>query len=322
MTFLVQEVSQIHIDQPSVDLLVLKNSQFHGNRLIMSNSLRGRVQLPTMYESWTHPRNQHVHLEYMDTLPEIENAEKDLIIFDTWGTSSYYHLLIDHVVPLWITREYLKSSCGILGGLVDYYRISRNGYPTELHTAREIFNYFFRDYFVESAEGTYKNIVYGYFYSYRPYHGPKYPRLSYSNVRYWLSRFRDSYCVHENKQQGQAILVPYRSNRIEDFVDDFVQKYCHRINFQSVDFGSLSIADQIKISGSARGIFGCEGAAFANSIFMKKGAKVVPVSSDPSRFLFHSTLADYIGHSFKAVHINSERLPSISEEDLLQFFDE
>ena len=320
--YLSQEINQIHLDLPAVNLLVLKNTHVSGNRLVVNKSMRDRIELPTMYESWTAPRKNHLQIEYSDEFPVIRgDPQKDLMIFDTWGTSSYYHLLVDHIVPLWITREYLRHFHGIMAGAVDYYRISKNGYPTELETAEGIFRYFFKTSFVHNVADSYKNVLYGYFYSYRPYHGPNYPYALYPNYRKWLHKFREKYCILSDGNQPQPILVPFRNNRTFEYVDRFVQKYSHRINFQPVDFGNLTIGEQIRISGSARGILGCEGAAFANSIFMRENSCVIPVANERDRLMFHSSLSSYIGHRFKSVYIDSNAIPSVTDEDLLRFID-
>jgi hypothetical protein len=319
--YLSQVVNQLHFDLPSADLLVLSNTKVTQNKLVLDEKMRGRIQVPTMYQSWTEPRKSHIQFEYLDKFTVLEkNPIKDLMIFDTWGTSSYYHLLIDHIVPLWITAEYLRAHYGILMGSVDYYRISNNGWPTELETAKDIFKYFFNTSFVETVDDQYKNVIYGYFYSYRPYHGPNEPRLLYPNYRNWLSKFREKYCNFENAQ-FESILVPYRNNRTFEHVDRFVQKYSNRIKFEHVDFGNLSIGEQIRISGRVRGMFGCEGAAFTNIIFMQQNSKVVPVAQDYNRFMFHQCLSDYIGHAFKGVHINPSGMPSLSDDDLLRFLE-
>jgi len=36
-----------------------------------------------------------------------------LYIFDTWGIPSYYHLLIDHIIPLWITKNMIETKLNI-----------------------------------------------------------------------------------------------------------------------------------------------------------------------------------------------------------------
>ena len=34
-------------------------------------------------------------------------------IFDTWGLSSYYHLLIDHIIPMWITKNIIEEKLNL-----------------------------------------------------------------------------------------------------------------------------------------------------------------------------------------------------------------
>jgi len=158
-----------------------------------------------MYQSWTEAPVAHLKIEHSDDFPVLLEPppQRDLIIFDTWGTSSYYHLLLDHIEPLWITREYLRQSLGIFDGLVDYYRISNNGYQSELETTLDIFQHFLGKRFVEDADGAYRNVVYGYFFSYRPYLGPNLPELFFLNYQRWLSEFRLQFCPSQIRVKTQ-----------------------------------------------------------------------------------------------------------------------
>ncbi len=323
LVFSNQEIYQIHLDLPKVDVLCFRNSKIVDRRIQLNKGLVGRMTRPTMYQSWTESVVDHLTIEWVDSYVVLnERPTKSLLIFDTWGTSSYYHLLIDHILPVWITREWLKDRFGILSGDVDFFRISKNGYDSELGRAQEISVYFLGKEFLEEATGPYHEIVYGYFYNYRPYLGPRYPQLKYPSYQYWLAKFRKQFIMPEESCSNGTILVPLRDTRNFEWVDRFVQKYSHRIKFTAVDFGGLNIAEQVRLAGSASGIFGCEGAAFANMIFMASNSKVVPVAQDPNRLLFHSTLANYIPHQFKSVLVDSFGFASVGNDEMLRFLGE
>jgi capsular polysaccharide biosynthesis protein len=74
--------------------------------------------------------------------------------------------------------------------------------------------------------------------------------------------------------------------------------------------GALSIEDQITVTKNAKAIFGAEGAAFANQVFIPKGSPVIAVATESSRFSFHSTLADYLDNTFLGVLLDQKSEPS------------
>ncbi len=259
--------------------------------------LKGRNTAP---KSNVAPRS-HFEIRRSDEIPEdISSLVKPaLMVFDTWGTSSYYHLLIDHIIPLWMTRKHLQMTQGILGDekSIDYYRISTNEYPTDLGSAQQIFSHFMGQEFHEKVAGKYQDIVCGFFYNLRPYHGPHKPAIRYDYYAALLRLFRQEFCKLQPTRNG-PILVPVRETRTSSFVDAFVQKHSETFNFQQVDLGAMSIEQQIEICGRSAGIFGAEGAAFANQVFLPDDSIVVPVAKEPERFAFHKPLADYCGHTF------------------------
>jgi capsular polysaccharide biosynthesis protein len=82
--------------------------------------------------------------------------------------------------------------------------------------------------------------------------------------------------------------------------------------------GQLTIKEQIDMASGASAIFGSEGAAFANSIFMENGSLIIPFSREPERFLWHQTISSYVEHDFYPVFLDSFGHPLISEEAILQ----
>lgn len=317
-----QEIHQIHLDLPDVDLLLFKNSDIFESHVKINKNMRDKINLPTMYQNWAGIKNNHLSFEWVDGCPVIRDASsKNLLIFDTWGTSSYYHLLVDHILPIWITREWLVDTIGVSVEDVEYFRISKNNYPTELASIQDIFLYFIGKNFTESASGTYRNILYGYFYNYRPYLGPKYPLILYPNYQNFLKKFRAEFGKFEKRNYTGRILVPMRNNRTSIWVDRFLQKYSHRINFITIDFAKLSMHEQVNLAGSAQGIFGNEGAAFANMLFMADDSLVVPVGQQSDSFFFLSTLSAYIPHQFKSVLVDSSGFSNVKDDDVLRFLE-
>jgi hypothetical protein len=320
--FLSQEIFQIHLDLPSVDLIILKNCHIHDSQIQINKYFHDKIIRPTMYKSWTEKVEEHLSVNWIDDYPIIKEVNsKTLLIFDTWGTSSYYHLLVDHILPIWITREWLRETYGTQAEDVEYFRISTNQYPTELRTIQDIFSYFLGKNFIEKVSGAYRNVVWGYFFNYRPYLGPSHPNVVFPNYRNWLAKFRQKFGEFERDNSDGPILVPLRITRNINWVDRFLQKYSHRENFMEVDFGSLTIAEQIKLSGSAKGIFGNEGAAFANMLFMPNNSLIIPVAQEADRFLFHSTLSDYIPHQFKSVLVDPSGNSNVKADDILRFLE-
>ena len=173
---------------------------------------------------------------------------------------------------------------------------------------------------MNNASGIFNEIIYGYLFPYRPYHGPQSNENLYRNYSVWLQKFRSQFCllVDKSNLSTNQIIVPLRESRNFDYVDRFVHKYSHVINFRPINFATLSIEDQIKVCGCAKGIFGCEGAAFANIVFMRDDSLVIPVTSEPDRLKFHERLARYIGHRFAPVILNQENLPNVTDGHLLQ----
>ena len=279
------------------------------------------LELPTMYKSWTSPQKAHLKIRRSLSSHEKSSFENcdDLLIFDTWGTSSYYHLLIDHIIPVWITRNWGRDQIGIFQNETRFWRISNNGWQKELPNAQEIFTYFLGSGFEEKVEGNFKNALYGYCFSWRPFTGSD-TGIN-DNYKVALDKFRSAFCPLNKKWNPVTnncyVLVPTRNDREFPFVMQFVSKYSALINFLVVDMGRLKINEQIELAAGASAIFGSEGAAFANSIFMKKGTLVMPFSSEPERFLWHQTISRYVEHEFYPVLLDNSGAPLILETVIL-----
>lgn len=312
-----QIINQIALRAPEAKIFWIRNCSVKGRSISLSGNIDHGFELPTMYQSWTAPQKNHVVFSFQEQQNEFAIPPfRELMIFDTWGTSSYYHLLIDHIIPIWITREWMRENHGILNGEIDYCRISRNNYPTELSSAQEIFKHFLGKNFLEDASGVYKNLIYGYFFTYRPYLGPNQETTIWNNYKHWLQKFRNKFCI-SNENKSEYVIVPQRDTRDFEFVHNFVKKYNGEINFKIVEFSKLSIKEQISLAGGARAMFGSEGAAFANSVFMKNSSLIIPVAQENSRFLFHSALSNYIGQKFLPVHLDQSGASLVDEELVL-----
>jgi len=287
----------LHLMEPQVNLMVFENIVNHKNRLQIPSDLINKKFLPTMYQSWTNPQTEHLQFEPLDILYTHDVPSEVLFIFDTWGCSSYYHLLIDHLIPLWITRSIVgqwlgfdpeKSSC-------QYLRISNNNTTTELPNIDEIFNHIFGRGFSAVISGSFKYVVYGYCYSYRPFHSLTQKTPYFDNYKYYLDNFVNTFSLARGGPF--EVLFPVRSVRNNPFVNFFYDRYKQEFNFRRVDLGKITFKEQIQICGSASCMFGSEGAAFANQVFMPKGSLIICINHIPI-FGFQSTIADYMEHDF------------------------
>jgi hypothetical protein len=305
--------------EPEAEIHVYSNALILNKRLYLPRSLRSKRKLPTMYKGWF--SRQATHLKYKYFFLGKNNSpliKKTLLIFDTWGTSSYYHLLIDHIIPLWITREWAKDNFTCSSQDFEYFRISQNNYPREINAFNEIFSHFFDKPFLEEVQGKYEQVIYGYLYSYRPYHGPENELHGYLNYSEYLNKFRNTFLSSSKSRSRNLILVPKRLDRDFKFVQDFVDRHAKDFNFQFVDFSKMSIQEQIRICNSARIMFGSEGAAFANIVFMPEKSLIMPVSNQLKRFNFHAPLASYLNFTFAPIVLDESGEPILSEDSILE----
>jgi hypothetical protein len=133
-----------------------------------------------------------------------------------------------------------------------------------------------------------------------------------------LNKFRTNYVNVKELDSGSLILVPKRLDRNFEFVDNFVTRYEKYFRFKYVDFSKMSVMDQIRICNSARVIFGSEGAAFANQVFMPDNSLVMPVSNQIERIDFHSSLAKYLEFSFYPILVDEFGDSLVGEGEILK----
>lgn len=320
---MVDDIRILRIEDTNETVAVIDGLTIDGTNLDLDEANTEALLNASMYESWTEPKRKHFKLTHARKSPVARVAPNNrrLMIFDTWGTSSYYHLLIDHVIPLWMTREVVKSRLPEFKKFenISYYRISDHGYPGELGTAQEIFEHFLGKPFRDHICGNFDSAVYGYLFRHRPYHGPNYPNRTFESYGSLLRDFRKSFCAQGTSKE-KYILVPERLDRLQPFVSSFTESHANMFNFRFVDFSKMSISEQIETCSNAYAIFGAEGAAFANQVFLPDGSLCIPVCQEPDRFHFHENLARYCGHDFipiRPTFFNGGRIKSLVKRALL-----
>lgn len=261
------------------------------------------VRAASMYEGWTSPPRFHYqdHVVGSDTVCPVGSEYSAAVAFDTWGITSYYHLLIDTVIPLWATKLFLSDVYKI-DTFKDpvWWQISNNGSEEQLKSTQDIFNFFLGSPAKSSPNLVAAEVCYGYLSGCRPYLGPRYKFELRPWVKYYMDRFRDQF-ISKDSSLSSVILVPKRNDRLMSFVPYFVDKYSDRYEFKEIDFGAMDVSEQIFHCGSAAGMFGAEGAAFSNQVFLHDGSLVAPVSNKRHKFLFHKPLSLYCGHHFVEV---------------------
>lgn len=317
-------VQRIDTTDPANTVFVLPGAYVENGTVHVADPRPCPLEQATMYGPWEGPKSkrrkllkslvkpssvrQRAHLQVASTpVAHSGPAARSAMVFGTWGTTSYYHLLIDLIIPLWITRRHLQETLGILDdeAAISYHRVSTHGFEGELSSANAIFEHFMGAPIEDTLEGRFEHLVYGFFYNHRPYHGPYRPTVMSADYRRRLAEFRTQFCQFSASGRPE-FLVPTRSDRLSPFVDRFISKHGARFHFTEIDFGKLSVAEQISACGRADGIFGNEGAAFSNQVFLPSGSIVIPVAEEPERFEFHEPLAAYMDHTFLAVHPDDE----------------
>jgi len=311
------KIVKLILTNPDANLMIIKNGEIQGNTISIHPNVKNDIFLPSMYQSWTVPQKTHIRFHQVPMnqfeifrrrdAAGIPNENDILYIFDTWGTSSYYHLLIDHIIPVWITKQVVNQYLLEQNETVErshYLRISTNGYKTELPHANSMFKHFLGEHFVEQMSGKFKYIVYGYCNNYRPYHGGlvKY----YPNYQKFIDQF-----LHEfvkpvtNTLQEKCILLLKRENR--NFIDMYFvySRLTSLYNVKLVDFSEYTITEQIELCKNAYAMIGPEGAAFSNQIFMPPKSFIISFTNVSSRNDFHSSLAQYMKHRFHTVVMNN-----------------
>ena len=302
------EIIKYNLTDPNADIMILKNTYINNNIININNESYSKIFLPTMYKSWTYKQTPHINfnIKQNDNI-DIENNDI-LYIFDTWGISSYYHLLIDHIIPLWITKNYIEELFLKKNLKIDnsyYYRVSNNNYNKELSTSNEIFKYFLKNNYKENINGKFKYIIYGYCFNHRPYQGPNYKISYYDNYQFLLDKFicefKKESTLHKKEKY---IIIPERSTRTNNIIIEDIYNSLNKIyNVLKIDFSKYSISEQIEICSSSWAMIGCEGVAFANQIFMKKGSQIIVLCNekDIDHIPFQSTIAKYMNHYFHTI---------------------
>jgi len=305
--------------EPNAEIHIYSNVVIKNKKVYLPRSLRNPRSLPTMYVGWSSKQPSHLKFRHLFRRhKKTRHVEKTLIVFDTWGTSSYYHLLIDHIIPVWITREWLKDKFSVRNEDFEYFRVSNNRYPTELSSADQIFKYFLGKTFSSRIQGQFDRLIHGYLYSYRPFRGPKIEKGFYADYSKYLQKFRLAYVKIITLKYSDLILVPERNNRDFEFVKNFINLYKNEFNFKLVDFSKMTIEDQIEACSTAKIMFGSEGAAFANQLFMPHGSLIMPVSNQVDRFDFHLPLAEYLNFKFSPISLDQTGKPVSPETEIAQ----
>jgi hypothetical protein len=309
------DIIKYSLCDPDVNIMIIENAYIHNNVISIDPDMKKKIFLPTMYQSWTEKQVEHIKFNFEKT-DDLTVKNSILYIFDTWGTSSYYHLLIDHIIPVWITKHHIEKYLfekNITIDNTEYLRISNNNYTNQLSSSNDIFKYFLKDNYKESIFGKFKYIIYGYCFTYKPLHEAKVVKyfLNYQNV---FNLFINQY-THDNvSQQTKYIIFPERQTRNYSGIEDIYKILSKKYKVIKIDFGKYTIDEQIKLCSSAYAIIGCEGAAFSNQIFMKKGSLIISICEKSKKDAnnFHSSLAQYMNHNFNEILFDSTNILSIN----------
>jgi hypothetical protein len=301
---------------PDAKVAIIRDGIVNNGVIYLSKNLS--VDIPTLYIPWAIPENNKrtvIRFE-KNPLPMIKHSYNAdvLYIFDTWGTSSYYHLLIDIIIPLWITKQSFDRHLGLRDYSCRYFRFSNNGFQNDLSTIHEIFQYFFGKRFKDYESGTYSHIVYGYFYTHRPYN-----RYEFQHSLVYQTELNDFIKTFRLTSNERYILVAKRTTRNYTGMDELVNLLSEIYPVKYIDFSTLSIRQQIETCAGAHVLLGMEGAAFANQIFLQDHSTLIALWQDKSRYShlrFHSDLAKYAGHAFFPVQITHETTPTSLVEQI------
>jgi hypothetical protein len=297
------EISKIELANPDAKLMLIQHGYIQNNTLLLNKEKL--LFLPTMYCGWRKAQRPQVRFASLpSSAVECESFDDDILfLFDTWGTSSYYHLLVDHILPLWITTQvvykYLEER-NITVGKAHFVRVSKNNYNNELGETQSIFSHFLKTGFSESTPALrkYKYIVYGYCYTYRPFKGQAVEYFA--NYQPFIDRFCETFKT--NELSTPYILLCQRQTR--NYVDvPGLETYLLSQGYavKRVDFSQHSIEEQIELCAHADIMIGSEGAAFANQLFLARGSLIVSIAEDPTRNYFHSSLSQYLKHDFHSI---------------------
>jgi hypothetical protein len=301
---------------PDAKVAIIKNGIINNGVIYLSKNTS--VELPTLYTPWCIPdTNKRAIMRFeRNPLQLIRHTNKAdvLYVFDTWGTTSYYHLLIDTIIPLWITKQSFDTHTKLNNYTCRYFRFSNNGFQDDLPAIHEIFKYFFGTKFEDNESGSYSHIVYGYFYTHRPYN-----RYEFQHSPVYQTELNDFIKTFRLTSDERYILVAKRTTRNYSGMDEVVKLLGEKHPVKYIDFSTLSIRQQIETCAGAYVLIGMEGAAFANQIFLQDHSTLIALWNDNSRYShlrFHSDLARYAGNVFFPIEITDETTPTSLVEQI------
>lgn len=314
-------IEKLTLENPTANIMIIKNACINNNIIYYNNNNKPNF-LPTMYQSWTEPQREHISFIEDKSINDI-SSNNILYIFDTWGISSYYHLLIDHVIPLWITTKIIEEKLDMdinLQTKKSYYRVSNNNYTTSLSNSNDIFKLILNENWVDNINGNFKYIIYGYAFTYRSLRGPN-DLTYYENYEKFINIFHNNFYYNLIKQE-KYIIIAKRITRNNSIIDNIFTKINSLFNIKYIDFSEYSINEQQKLCASAYALIGMEGAAFSNQVFMPKKSCLICISpGDNNSYLFHSTLSKYLKNSFYNFSINKNTNDNIIDNIIKILYD-
>ena len=301
---IMSKISKLVLNEPNAELMIIENGYIDKNTIyVQKDNLKG-IFHPTLYKGWFNEKtNNNINFKEKDIIPDIDN-NKILFIFDSFGLSSYYHLLIDTILPLWITKNIIFENLNLdKNTQVDFLNISDMSNENILKSRNTIFEYFLNNKYIESIDDSkYKYIIYGYCYNHRPYYGPNGISRYYLKYQLLFDRFYNTFTINEEVNE-QYILIPLRIDSSYEHMDLLCETISKLYKTKIVDFSNYSIEEQIKLSNGAWAMVGSEGAAFSNQIFMKKKSLIICIGEI---YNFHSSVSNYLEHNFYNISKNDE----------------
>ena len=103
-------ITIVHFSSPEAKIIKIRNACLLDRKILYSSTSESRLPTPSMYKNWEGNQKPHLVLQAVRDFPRnVPKNTNNLLIFDTWGTSSYYHLLVDHIIPLWITAMWAEQ---------------------------------------------------------------------------------------------------------------------------------------------------------------------------------------------------------------------
>ena len=290
------KISKLVLEEPNAELMIIENGYIKKNTIFVKKDNLKNIFHPTLYKGWYDNKIiNYIKFKEKDKISDVENNEI-LFIFNSFGCSSYYHLLIDTIIPLWITKNIIFEYLNIdKNKRVHFLNISDKSSKINLKNRKTIFKYFLNNNYTETkTTSKYKYIIYGYCYNHRPYHGPKEIHKIYPNYQDIFNKFYNTFTPTQDIKE-KYIIIPLRTDRSYKDMDKLCETVSKYYKTKIVDFSNYSIEEQIKLSNDAWAMIGSEGAAFSNQIFMKKKSIIICIGGEYS---FHSSVSTYLEHIF------------------------